>query len=162
MTRYQKIWLFGFLTIVIAIVISLIYASKTSDDWREIQRKINNLDIDQVDYILIGPSNPDWKVNLTIDSIKITNTKELNSLISIIRLIDEKYGGKAAGGEWDGVMIIQFKSGDKINLFLCDSEEGFFIKLQNVMGHQLYYCNDLKKYLEDYTNYSQPVGGSDD
>jgi hypothetical protein len=159
MTQYQKIWLIGFLTIVIAIMISLIYASKTSDDWRVIQRKINNLTIDQVECILIGPSNPDWKVNLTTDTFKIANTSALTSMINIISQIDEKYGGKAAGGEWDGVMIIKFKNGDELTLLLRDSIDGFFIKLQNVMGHQLYYCNDLKTYLENYTNYKEPVGG---
>jgi hypothetical protein len=162
MKRYHKIWLISFLTIISAIIISLIYASYTSDDWRDIQKRINNLSIDQIDYISIGPNNPDWKVNLTLDTIKITDTTELNSLISIISSIDEKYGGKAAGGEWDGMMIIKFKSGDKLTLLLRDSVDGFFIKLQNVMGHQLYYCNDLKKYLEDYTNYTQPVGGRND
>jgi hypothetical protein len=159
MTRYQKVWTVGFLSIASAIIFMLIYSRLTSDDWQDVQDKLNNLTAEQIDTIIIAPSNPKWKINLIIDTIYMTQKEDLISVVSIVKKINEKYGGRAAGGKWDANMTIVYNNGDRIVLKLRDSVDGFFIELTNVMGYQMYYCNDLKKYLENYTGYTQPVGG---
>ena len=158
MTRYQKTWLIGFLTITIGFLICLIYAAKTSENWKEVKWKINNLTIDQIDYISIEPSNPEWKVNLTLDTIRLKDSLRISIVTNKINKIDQTYYGKALGGEWTAEMNIYLNKGEKIRLHLIDSNDGFFIKLKNTMGNHLYYCNELKEILQNFAEYKQPLG----
>ena len=159
MSTYHRIWLIAFVSTALLIFGCIIYGSITTDKWYEIKDRLNNMDVDQIDYMLIAPDNIEWNVNLTIDTIRIVERDALEEVVTIINQVDTKYPGRALGREWEAYMYIHFKNEELIKLELINSVDGFFIRLTNVMGLQLYYCNELKDILERYVEYKYPVGG---
>ena len=166
MNSHQKIWktVFGLTALVFFIL--LIYGSITSEDRGSILQTIGTLDTNKVRNILIAPENPDWKINLTLDTLTINNKSNVSKIIFALKELKEKHLTKGANRFWESTLIINFyksnttglKNNEKLTLKVIDTGEGLFIEMPNAMGYTTYACQQLKPLLETLTNYQNPQG----
>ena len=167
MNSYQKKWgtVFGFLVLVITSL--LIYSGATSDKLGSILQTINLLDSEKIRDILIAPENPDWKINLTIDTLTVDDNNEVNDIVFALRTLKGKHLTKGAKIFWESTLIINLdkpnafnlKDNAKLTFKIMNTEEGLFIEMTNKMGYETYACQPLKPILEKLTHYQNPLSG---
>ncbi len=167
MSNYQKIWgtAFGLITLVIFGL--LIYSGTTSENSGSVLQTINSLDTKKVRDIVIAPENPKWKINLTIDTLTVTNKNKVNDIIFALKGLTEKHVTKGAKRFWESNLIINLdnsyitnlKDKDRFAFKVYDTQEGLFIETTNTMGYKTSACQRLKPLLERLTNFQTALGG---
>jgi hypothetical protein len=158
MTNYQKIFpvfLIGFLVLIFGL---LIYANATSDKISVISKRLHTVSPDSLKQIIISPTNPNWNINLTIETIKITNKLEIEEITSQLNNMNKKYRGRGIGRSWEAIMLLDFENGSSIKLKVVDAQKGICVFYNNTMGNPKYQCNGLKDVLEKLSNYSGNKG----
>jgi hypothetical protein len=84
MNRYHKIFFSVVTLILLAVVASLIYGRTVSDDTDWIKERLQTVTSDSLNQIIIAPENPDWPINLTLDTIRISDKQGLSRLTQIL------------------------------------------------------------------------------
>jgi len=158
MTRYHKIFLPIFFGLLILIFGAIIYGAATSDKAWEINYRLNKVTPDSLNQILILPSNPEWKVNLTLDTLSITDKSIINSITKELNIANEAYRGRGIRKTWDAVIILDFKNNSDIKLEVVDAYKGICLFYTNTMGLPKYKCDGLKSIFETLANYKEPLG----
>lgn len=167
MNSYQKIWGTIFGLIIVSIFALLIYAGTNSENSGSILQTISNLDTKRVRNIIVAPENPEWKINLTIDTVTLNDRTNVDDIIFALKKLTKKHLTKGATRFWESNLIINFdksssaylKNNAKLTFKVIDTEEGLFIEMANTMGYTTYACQQLKPLLERLTNYQNPLGG---
>ena len=166
MTRYQKIWGTAFVTVAVLIFGLLIYSGTTSENRVNILRIINDLDTTKVRNITIAPSNADWEINLSVDTLVVCDNNVIADIIRGLNGLTEKPLTKGAKRFWESYLIISFdqsynansKDKNKVVFKVYDTDEGLFLEMTNTMGYQTYSCQQLKVVLERLANYQKALG----
>ncbi len=158
MSNYQKIW--GLLASSLMIIIfgSLIYGSVTTERVSVVTNRLNKVTADSLNQILIVPSNPDWNINLTLDTIRITGKTVINSITNELNKTKENYPGRGLGKTWKADMILDFKNNSNIKLEVIDAQKGICVFYTNTMGSPKFKCDGLKEILESISDYKEPLG----
>jgi hypothetical protein len=167
MTKYQKGWVTGASIFLIVFFGLLFWAAVTTDENSIIYETIQRLDTTNVTSISIVPFNTDWPINLTADSVIITNKKSIDDLLNSLKHLTEKHFPKGTKIFWETYLVLHFdksfknklKDKAKLTFHIYDSKEGLFAEMQNVMGYTTYTNGSLKEKLEKITNYHYPGGG---
>ncbi len=168
MKNYPKIWgtLFGLVVFIFFGL--LIYAGKTSENRGSILQTINTLNNVRVSSIIIAPENPDWKINLTLDAVRVYDKNKVDEIIFGLKKLTEKHLTKGAKRLWKCKLILKFdksytanlKNKEKLTFIVFNTDEGLFIEMTNTMGYTTYACQELKPLLEGLTDYQKPLGGN--
>jgi hypothetical protein len=158
MNRYHKIFFSVVTLILLAVVASLIYGRTVSDDTDWIKERLQTVTSDSLNQIIIAPENPDWPINLTLDTIRISDKQGLSRLTQILNGISEKYRGKGQRKTWEAKVVLDYKNNQDITLIVVDSFKGVCVFLTNTMGNPKYKCDGLRTPFEELANYSENVG----
>jgi|GEM_PF-3056195 len=159
-TRYHKYLFIIFISFAFLITGLLIYASKASQDAGEIMRTLKTLSPDSLNAILITQANPDWKVNLTIDTIKVKDSKTKVEITSVLNKIHEYYPGRSSRKDWDANLILIFKNGRKLRFEVVDGYEGICLSFTKTMLLPQFKLDGLKEIFERLADYKGNVGGN--
>ena len=167
MNNYQKKWGIVFGLMIFVFFGLLIYAGTTSESSGSVLQTINTLNAKSIRNILIAPENPEWKINLTVDTLNINDKNKVDELILALKKLKERNLTKGAKRFWKSILIINFdksyspklKNNENLTFSVFDTEEGLFIEMTNTMGYTTYACQELKPLLEKLTNYQKPLGG---
>lgn len=166
MTTYQKIWGITFGIISFTIFGLLIYGGATNENRSSILETINSLDTKKVTSITLEPANAEWKINLTIDTLTFTDTNTKHDILFALQELKQKHLTKGAKRFWKSKMTVNLNKSFSSNLkdkshlsfIVYDTEEGLFVEMTNVMGHETYSCPSLKPLLERLANFDKPLG----
>jgi hypothetical protein len=161
MKNYHKIFFSVFIGFFALVVGLLVYGSKTSDSISEISWRLKTVTLDSLKQIIIAPMNPDWKINLTLDTIYVVDENEMQEIIGLLNTIDEDYPGRGLRKTWEAKMILDYKESKDIVLDVVDSFEGVCLFYTNTMGNPKYKCDGLKRIFEHLATYKEPVGNRD-
>ena len=132
-----------------------------------INQTIQSSDTTNVTSISIVPFNSSWPINLTANTVIITNKRSIDDLLSSLKHLTEKHFPKGTKTYWHTYVVLHFdksfknklKDKTKLTLHIYDSNEGLFAEMQNVMGYTTYTTEGLKAKLEKITDYHYPAGG---
>jgi len=158
MSNYQKIWGTVSSSLMIIIFASLIYGSVTTVRVSTVTKRLKTVTADSLNQILIVPSNPDWNINLTLDTIRITDKTVINSITNQLNNPNENYPGRGISKTWEADLILDFKNNSNIKLEVLDAQHGICVFYTNTMGTPKFKCDGLKKILESISNYKKPLG----
>jgi len=167
MSNYQKIWGTVFVIMIIVFFGLLIFDGTTSENSESILKTLNNPNTKRVSDIIIAPENPEWNINLTVDTLRVKDENKVNDIILKLKKLTEKNLTKGAKTFWESTLIINFdksydaklKDKKKLTFKVFDTDEGLFIEFTNTMGYKTYSCQELKPLLESLANYQKPLGG---
>ena len=144
--------------LLIIIFGSIIYGGATTERFSEVNKRLNRVTPDSLNSILITPINPDWNMNLTLDTIKIIDKKIIRSITNELNNANEKFRGRGLGNTWEADLILNFKDHSMIRLKVVDTHKGICMFYTNTMGNPKYKCDGLKSILETLSNYKEPLG----
>ena len=167
MSNYQKIWCTFAGLFMFWFFSTLIYNGATTDYHDSVLKAISTLDRKNVKNILITPKNPEWRINLTVDTLVVNDEANINNIILALKSLKEKPLKKGERILWQSYLIINLEKSNTIKLKnnknlifeVFDTEKGLFIKIMNAMGLSTYYgCEQLKPLLEKLAFYQYPLG----
>lgn len=158
MTKYQKIFSFVFVGFIVLFFILLIYARTISDDAHLIKERLQTVTPDSLAQILITPKNPEWNINLTLDTIRIQDKAIISEITDYLNNMNENYPGRGLPQTWEANLILDYKKNNDIKLEVVDSFEGICVSFTNTMGNPKFRCNGLKTTFEDLANYTENLG----
>lgn len=158
MTIYQKIFSVVFTGFILLFLGLLIYAKTKSDDKNIIKKRLETVIPDSLTQIIITPINPEWKINLTLDTIRIHDLKSLTAITTNLNSMSENYPRRGTPKTWQAYLILNYKNNKNIKLEVVDSFKGICVFYTNTMGNPKYRCDGLKSILEIATNYTENLG----
>ena len=158
MTTYQKIISTLIVGLLILIFGMLIYGGVKSDSPYMIMQRLKKVDPDSLSQIVITPKNLDWQINLTLDTIKISDRDIIKRITDNLNQNDENYPGRGLRKTWEAELILDYKTGSDIRLIVSDASEGVCVFLTKTTGNPKFRCNGLKDILEDLSDYNGNVG----
>lgn len=137
---------------------TLVYSGLTSESSREILKELRVLHVDSIKSISIKPVNAEWKVNLTLNTIKVTEKERLEEIVNVLNEISEKFPDRGLREGWEARMILHYKTGKTRSFDIVDSKQGVVLFLRGTMGRPKYKMDGLKRIFEELANYTEPVG----
>lgn len=143
--------------LLIIIFGSIIYGGATTERFSEVNKRLYRVTPDSLNSILIVPSNPDWNINLTLDTIKIIDKNIIRLITNELNKANEKFPGRGLGSTWEVDLILNFKDHSKIKLKVVDTHKGICMFYTNTMGNPKYKCDGLKSIFETLSNYKEPL-----
>jgi hypothetical protein len=158
MSNYQKIFSLVYTGFFVLILGILIYAKTKSDDKNLIKKRLETVIPDSLVQIIITPKNPEWPINLTIDTIRIHDELIITQFTKLLNNMNEEYPGRGLCKTWEANIILDYKNNKDIKLEVVDSYKGICVFYTNTMGLPQYKCNGMKPILENVANFTQPLG----
>lgn len=147
-------FIFGFTILMVAL---LIYKTQDLEDPEHIQERLNCVNKDSLNRILIAPSNPKWNINLTIDTIKISDGKEMSKITTILNNLHKPCNGNGRRNTWEAILILDYKSAPDIMLKVVESFDGTCVFYSRSVPNPNFSGNGLKPIFEQLANYKQPL-----
>ncbi|MEL6591190.1 MAG: hypothetical protein AAFQ68_13960 [Bacteroidota bacterium] len=154
-------------TFVLIFVSLLIYGSAKSDNWQTIAYNLRSLKPSEIEKMVIQPKNPDWPINLSLETITITDQAQIAEILPAIQSFVPQSHRKVPNRDWEMRLRIipkdpnrlKLKNPKSITLKFKDLESGLFFEMTRVMGYQTFKCPDrLSEIFEEIADYRGPVG----
>ena len=157
-TLYHKVIGIIFISLCLIIFGLLIYSSTIAEKTSDIKNTLNTLSPDSLKEILILPVAPDWKVNLTLDTISITDIKTKAEITKELTGINKEYPGRVYTKDWEAKLILKFKNKKVLEFKVVDAQKGISLFFTKTMLRPHYKCDGLKEIFERLANYNGNVG----
>jgi len=145
---------FGFIILMVAL---FIFKAQDLEDPEHIQERLNILNEDSLNRILIAPSNPKWNINLTIDTIEISDKYEMNQIATMLNNLQHPCSGGGRRNTWEALLILDYTYGPDIVLKVVESFDGTCVFYSRTVPNPNFSCNGLKPIFEELANYKQPL-----
>ena len=137
----------------------IIYSGLTSEGQGVIVQELRTLNVDGVESISIEPKNPEWKINLTIHEIRITEKSEMNEIVTILNGIGKTFPSRGIRENWEAKLTLNYTNGKSRSFNVVDSKRGIALFFKGTMGNPKYQLDRLGPLFEHLANFQEPLGG---
>ncbi len=153
----KKVQLLG-ISILVIISILILYVSTISEHPTKIKNTLISLSADSLTEMIILPKYPDWKINLTLNPIRIIDKKTIIEITNVLNNLNSEYHGRIIPKGWEAYLVLNFKGGNEYLFEVIDAEKGIALVFTKTMFYPKYKCNGLKNIFEHLANYKENLG----